>query len=51
VQLFADRAVLSYPTFAVTEANALAVIQVCQRLDGIPLAIELAGRRSSPGRG
>src|SRR5439155_11122619 len=45
VQLFAERAVLSQPSFAVTEGNAPAVVQVCQRLDGIPLAIELAAVR------
>jgi predicted ATPase/class 3 adenylate cyclase len=45
VQLFADRAALSLPTFAVTDANAPAVAQVCHRLDGIPLAIELAAVR------
>jgi hypothetical protein len=45
VQLFADRARLSQATFVVTQANAPAVAQVCQRLDGIPLAIELAAAR------
>jgi predicted ATPase/class 3 adenylate cyclase len=44
VQLFADRAALSRPAFAVTPGNAGAVAQVCHRLDGIPLAIELAAR-------
>jgi predicted ATPase/class 3 adenylate cyclase/Tfp pilus assembly protein PilF len=45
VRLFADRALLSQPTFEVTAANAAAVAQVCQRLDGIPLALELAAAR------
>jgi predicted ATPase/class 3 adenylate cyclase/Tfp pilus assembly protein PilF len=45
VQLFADRARLSQATFAVTQVNAPAVVQVCERLDGIPLAIELAAAR------
>jgi predicted ATPase/DNA-binding SARP family transcriptional activator len=45
VRLFVDRAVLSQSTFTVTPATARAVVQVCQRLDGIPLAIELAAAR------
>jgi predicted ATPase/class 3 adenylate cyclase len=45
VQLFAARATLSQSAFVVTEGNASAVVQVCRRLDGIPLAIELAAAR------
>jgi class 3 adenylate cyclase len=45
VQLFAERARFCQAAFAVTPANAPAVIQVCERLDGIPLAIELAAAR------
>lgn len=42
VHLFVERAVASQPDFEVTEENASDVVQVCRRLDGIPLAIELA---------
>ncbi|MGE3594981.1 MAG: tetratricopeptide repeat protein [Dehalococcoidia bacterium] len=45
VQLFRDRARLMQPAFAVTEENAAAVAEICRRLDGIPLAIELAAAR------
>ncbi len=46
-RLFVDRALLVVPSFAITAQNALAVAQVCRRLDGIPLAIELAAARLS----
>jgi len=45
VQLFTDRAAQSQPTFKVTKATSPAVTQICHRLDGIPLAIELAAAR------
>ena len=45
VRLFVDRAVFVAPNFAVTNMNAPAVAQICRRLDGIPLAIELAAAR------
>jgi predicted ATPase/DNA-binding XRE family transcriptional regulator len=44
-QLFVDRARLLNPEFEVTNGNARAVAQICQRMDGIPLAIELAVAR------
>ncbi|HEU5102119.1 MAG TPA: tetratricopeptide repeat protein, partial [Roseiflexaceae bacterium] len=45
VRLFVERAAAALPTFRITERSAPAVAQICQRLDGLPLAIELAAAR------
>jgi predicted ATPase/class 3 adenylate cyclase/Tfp pilus assembly protein PilF len=45
VRLFADRATDIEPDFKVAKDNALAVAEICVRLDGLPLAIELAAAR------
>lgn len=45
VRLFIDRALLVQPHFRVTNENAPTVAQICYRLDGIPLALELAAAR------
>ena len=46
VMLFAERASAASGTFELTALNQAAVVQVCRRLDGLPLAIELAAVRT-----
>ena len=46
VRLFAERAAQAVPGFAVTAANSAAVAGICRRLEGLPLAIELAAAQS-----
>jgi predicted ATPase/class 3 adenylate cyclase len=46
VHLFIDRAMAAHPSFRLKEKNAFAVADICRRLDGIPLAIELAAART-----
>jgi predicted ATPase/class 3 adenylate cyclase len=45
VRLFTERALLARPDFRVTNQNAATLASICNRLDGIPLAIELAAAR------
>ena len=45
MQLFVERAQMALPSFAHTPVNDAAIAEICRRLDGIPLAIELAAAR------
>jgi len=45
VRLFTERAAVALPGFTLDAGNRAAVVRICQRLDGIPLAIELAALR------
>lgn len=45
VRLFVERSILVQPYFKLDQVNASAIVQICSRLDGIPLAIELAAAR------
>jgi predicted ATPase/class 3 adenylate cyclase len=47
VQLFVERATAANPKFSLTEKNASSIAQICRRLDGIPLALELAAARAT----
>jgi predicted ATPase/class 3 adenylate cyclase/DNA-binding CsgD family transcriptional regulator len=45
IELFGDRARLAQPDFRITADNVVAASEICRRLDGVPLAIELAAAR------
>ena len=45
VQLFVERAQMANPAFVLTDENTPAIVDICRRLDGLPLALELAAAR------
>lgn len=45
IQLFTERAALALSTFSLTKEDAQAIVEICRKVDGIPLAIELAAAR------
>ena len=47
IQLFTERAAAANPAFTLNEHNAASIAQICRRLDGIPLALELAAARAT----
>jgi predicted ATPase len=48
IELFAERASMSFEDFELTDADVPAVVSICMKLDGLPLAIELAAGRIGP---
>jgi predicted ATPase/class 3 adenylate cyclase len=47
VSLFVERATTTLPSFRLDASNAASVVEICRRLDGIPLALELAAARAN----